>query len=142
MSPGLISSAKPAASNTVSIFATRPVCGDSERAFMYHTFDPITAPLSLPRLPCCDSAGLEPRHGVSSAGTSSEMYATRIARHAIGKCQRCQTFTARAGMRLHHAKGAGVAHRPRRFRAHDGRRGLTVSGVGRSILAMLHSPKA
>jgi hypothetical protein len=31
--------------------ATRPVCGDSERAFIYHTFDPITVPLSVSKAP-------------------------------------------------------------------------------------------
>src|SRR5215510_11924227 len=96
MSPGLISCSKPAASNTVSIFATRPVCGDSERAFIYHTFDPITVPLSVPRLLCRDPAGPEPLHGFSSAGAYSQRHATRNFRHAIGKCQRCQTFAARA----------------------------------------------
>ena len=74
MSPGLISCSKPAASNTVSIFATRPVCGDSERAFIYHTFDPITVPLCVPRLLCRDAAGPEPLLAVASIrGTTSDV---------------------------------------------------------------------
>src|SRR5918999_3374670 len=68
MSPGLINSSKPAASNTVSIFATRPVCGDSERAFMYHTFDAIPIPLSVPGPFGRGAADSEPLHCVERHG--------------------------------------------------------------------------